>query len=100
MSVGHFAILANVRSMASGDLWEPSMCGPTMDTHWVPHRILGFVSKPSWRNTLGDIFIFRPFWGMPNHPILDPNFSPPCRLMATPFLQAHEESGPNSKFHT
>ena len=44
------------------------MCWAAMD----PHRIFSSVSKPSWRNTLGDAFVFvmaqfgecqiTPFW--------------------------------------
>ena len=87
-------------AMASEDLWQPSMREPTFDSPWVRHGILSSISKPSRRNALGDIFFFGLFWGMPNHPILDPNFSPPCRLLATPYLQAQKDSGPNSRFYT
>ena len=84
-------------AMAHGDLWEPSTCGAPLDSHWVPHRTLSSISKPPWRYTLGDTFIFGSFLGMPNQPFLDPNFSPPCGQLATPYLYAHEEPGPNSK---
>ena len=64
-------------TMAHRDLWEPSTCGPTLDSHWLPQRKLSPVSKPSWRNTLGNIFILGSFLGMPNHPFLGPQFQPP-----------------------
>ena len=94
LSLGHH------HAMASGELWEPSVCRPTLSSHRVPHRMLGPVSKPSWRTTLGDIFVFGTFCGMPNHPILDPDFSPSCGLLATPYLHTHMEFGPNSEYYT
>ena len=62
-------------AMAHGDLWDPSMWGPTSDSHWVQQGTLSPVSKPSWRNTLGDTFNFSSFLGVPNDPFWDPNFS-------------------------
>ena len=32
---GH--ISAYHHAMAHGDLWDPSTCGPTLDSRWVPH---------------------------------------------------------------
>ena len=61
-------------AMAHEDLWDPSTCWPTLDYHWVPHRTLSPVSKPSWSNTLGDTFNFGSFLGMPKHPLLGPQF--------------------------
>ena len=62
-------------AMAHGDPWHPSKCGPTFDSHWLPNRTLSSVSKPSWRNTLGDTFNVSLFIGMLNVPFWDPNFS-------------------------
>ena len=90
---GHFCHLGacglnsgHHHALAHGDLSEPSTCGPTLDSHWVPQRMLSPVSKPPWRNTLGDTFIFGSFLGIPNHPFWDPNFSHPCGLLAAPYL--------------
>ena len=87
-------------ALAYGDIEKPSTRGPTLDSHWVPHRTLSPVSKPIWRNALGDIFIFGSFLGMSNHPFWNPNFSPPCGQLAAPYLYAHEEPGPKFKSHT
>ena len=75
--------------MAYGDFWTPSTCGPPLDSHQVPHRALSPLSKPPWRYTLRENFIFGSFMGMP---IWDPKFSPPCCQMVAPYLYAHLES--------
>ena len=64
----------------------------------VPHKRLSSISKISGRNALADILVFGPIWGMLNHPIVNPNFSPPCGLLATPYDQAHEDSIPDFEF--
>ena len=63
-------------AMVHADLWESSECGPTLNYHWVPHRALSPVYKPSWRNTLGDTFNFVSLFRMPKHPFLGPQFQP------------------------
>ena len=83
-------------AMVHGDLWAPSICGPTLDSHWVPHRRLSPVCRPSWRNTLGILSILAHFWVCQNNPLWDPNFCPPsCGQLAAPHLHAHGEPGPN-----
>ena len=86
--------------MAYRDLWERSTFGPLLDSFWARHQTLSPVSKPPWRYTLGDTFIFGSFFGMPKHPFWDPNFSLPCGPLAAPYLYAQEEPGPNSKSYT
>ena len=71
-------------AMAHEDVCDPSMCGPTLDFHRVPHRTLSPVSEPSWRNTLGDTFNFGSFLGMPKHPFLGPQFQPPMWSIGGP----------------
>ena len=87
-------------AMAHGDLWEPSMYGLTLDSHWVPHRMLSPIWRLSWRNTFGDTLMFGTFLGMPNHPCWEPSFSPPCGPLAASYLKAHKKLGPNSKSGT
>ena len=61
---------------------------------WTPiGSYTAFLSRsnPSWKNTLGDTFITSSFLGMLNHPFWDPIFSPPCGLLAAPYLQIHKE---------
>ena len=48
-------------AMAHGGLWDPSTCWRTLDSDWVPHGILSPVSKPSWRNALGNTFVLAQF---------------------------------------
>ena len=82
MSVDNFAILALVGTILAITMPFPMevfgtqiMCGPTLDSFWVPHRTLSPVSKPSWRNTLEDTFNFSSFLSMQNHPFWHPSFS-------------------------
>ena len=65
-------------AMAYGVLWDPSTCALTLDSNWVPHRMLSLVSEPSGIYNLVDTFIFGSVLGMSNHLFWDPNFSPPC----------------------
>ena len=81
-------------------LWrsrKPSTYGPSLDSHWVPHQTRSPVSKPPWRYTLGDTFIFGTIFFTSNTPFWDPNFSPPCGQLTATYLCAHEESGLNFK---
>ena len=70
--------------MAHGDHWDQSTYGPTLDSHWISHRTLSPVSKPSWRNTLGDTVDFGSFLGMPKHPFRGPQFQPPMWSIGGP----------------
>ena len=82
-------------AMAHGDLWNPSMCGPTLASHRVSNRTLSPISKPSWRNTLGILSILPHLLVCQNTPFSDPNFSFPCGQLAAPYLYAHEDRGSN-----
>ena len=77
-------------AMAHGDLWKRSTNRLILDSDLVSRQMLGPVSKPSWMNTLGDTFCFGLFLGMPIRPFLDRGFSPPCGLLAAPYLKAHK----------
>ena len=71
-------------AMAHGELWDPSTCGPLLDSQCIPHRALSPVSKPSWRNTLGDTFSFGSFLGLPKHLFLGPQFQPTVMSIGGP----------------
>ena len=58
------------------------------------------ISKPAWRYTIEGIPDFGSFCAAKMTPLWDPNFSPPCGLLAAPYLDAHEESGLISKLCT
>ena len=73
-------------AMAHGDLWDPGTCGPTLNSHQIPHRTFSPVSKPLRRNFLGDTFNFGSFLGMPKHPLLGPQFQPPMLSIGFPIL--------------
>ena len=86
VSVDNFAILALVGTIPAITIPWPMeifgtqvLPGPTLDSHRVRNRTLRHVSKPPWRNTLGDTFNFGSFFGYAKTPLFwETNFSPPC----------------------
>ena len=66
--------------MAHGDLWDPRTRGPTLDSHWVPHRTLSPVSKPSGSNILGDTFDSRSLFGYAKTPLFGTLISAPHKV--------------------
>ena len=107
MSVDDFAILAFVDPIGivttpSGmEIIESQGHGSLC---WIPggSRMEGRIRSPSRR---GDILLGAPpnfgsFRAAKMTPFWDPNFGPPCGILAAPYLYAHEEPGPNSKLCT
>ena len=107
MSVDNFAILAFVDPIAivttpSGmEIFESQGHGSFC---WTPggSRMEWRIRSPSRR---GDILVGAPpnfgsFRAAKMTPFWDPNFTPPCGLLAAPYLYAHEEHGLNSQLYT
>ena len=53
-------------AMAHADFWEPSTGRPPLYSHQAPHGIMSPVSKPTWRENLGDTLVFCKILGSPN----------------------------------
>ena len=107
MSVDNFAILAFVDPIGivttpSGmKIFESQGHGSLC---WIPGRL-----RMEWRirspSRRGDILLGAPqnfgsFRAAKMTPFWDPNFTPPCRQLAAPYLYAHEEPGLNFKLCT
>ena len=71
-----------------------------MDSRWIAYGMANPISKPAWRYTIGSTPNFGSFRPAKMTPFWDPNFNPPCGLLAAPFLYAHKDPGPNSKLYT
>ena len=66
----------------------------------MAYGMVDLISKPAWRYTIGSTPNCGSFQAAKITPFWDPNFNPPCEQLAAPFLYAHREPGPNSKFCT
>ena len=75
--------------------WESRLHSP-----WIAYGMAGLISRPAWRYTIGSTPNFGSFRAAKMTPFWDPNFTPPCGQLVAPFLYAHQEPGPNSKFYT
>ena len=69
-----------------------------LDSQWIANGMADPISKLAQIYSIGDTPKFGSFWAAKMTPFWDHNFSPPCGQLAAPYLCAHEEPGPNSKF--